>query len=301
MRTEFGKVAVLMGGNSAEREISLLSGQAVLAALLRQDVAAIGIDTANDVITQLTAASIDRVFIALHGRGGEDGTIQGMLELMGLPYTGSRVLGSALAMDKYRTKQVWQSIKLPTPPFKLIDANSDLSAIITQVGLPLMVKPVLEGSSFGMAKVTNVAELAAAYAVAAKFDSNVIVERYVSGMEYTAAILHDTALPIIRLATPREFYDFTAKYDDDQTTYHCPSGLPVTQEQALQQLAIQAFRAVGASGWGRVDFMCDASGAPWLLEVNTVPGLTDHSLVPMAAKAAAINFDQLILRILATA
>jgi len=299
MRTEFGKVAVLMGGNSAEREISLLSGQAVLAALLRQNVAAIGIDAAHDVVTQL--ASIDRVFIALHGRGGEDGTIQGLLEFMGIPYTGSQVLGSALAMDKYRTKQLWQSINLPTPPSQLINANSHLPTVATQFGFPLIVKPVLEGSSFGISIVTNLGELATAYTAAAQFDSNVMLERYINGPEYTAAILADTVLPIIRLATPREFYDFTAKYQDSQTTYNCPCGLTTKQEQAFQQLAMQAFLAVGASGWGRVDFMCDANSEPWLLEVNTVPGLTDHSLVPMAAKAAAINFDQLILRILSTA
>jgi len=299
MKKDFGRVAVLMGGNSAEREISLKSGQAILNALLRQGVDALGIDTAHDVVTQLTKTQFDRVFIALHGRGGEDGTIQGLLEHLGLAYTGSGVLGSALAMDKYRTKLVWQGLGLPTPAFVPLQADSDLNQVVEQVGLPLMVKPVLEGSSVGITKVTTVNELAQAVEIALQFDCLVIAERFFSGIEYTAAILQDTVFPLIRLETPREFYDYTAKYSDNNTSYICPCGLAAEQEQALQTLAKQAFFSIGASGWGRVDFIVDSAGQAWLLEVNTIPGMTeDHSLVPKAAKVAGINFDQLVLRIL---
>ncbi len=300
MKREFGKVAVLMGGNSAEREISLKSGQAVLDALLQRSVDAVGIDTAYDV-TQLTETHFDRVFIALHGRGGEDGTIQGVLEHLGLPYTGSGVLGSALAMDKYRTKQLWQGMGLPTPPCALVHADSHFTEVVEQLGLPLMVKPALEGSSVGISKVNNIEEFAHAVETASQFDCEIIAEHYVSGLEYTAAILDNTVLPLIRLETPREFYDFAAKYSDTKTSYICPCGLSAAQEKALQDVALQAFLAVGASGWGRVDFMVDSAGQLGLLEVNTVPGMTDHSLVPMAAKAAGISFDELVLRILATA
>jgi len=298
MKKDFGKVAVLMGGNSAEREVSLKSGQAILDALLRQGVDALGIDTAHDIVAQLTKTQIDRVFIALHGRGGEDGTIQGLLEHLGLPYTGSGVLGSALAMDKYRTKQLWQGLGLPTPASVLLHADSDFSQVVAQVGLPLMVKPVLEGSSVGISKVTTVNELAQAVETALEFDCLVIAEHFVSGIEYTAAILQETVFPLIRLETPRDFYDFTAKYSDNKTSYICPCGLPAEQEQALQNLAKQAFLSIGAFGWGRVDFIVDSAGQAWLLEVNTIPGMTDHSLVPKAAQVAGINFDELILRIL---
>lgn len=301
MKTKFGKVAVLMGGNSAEREVSLKSGKAVLTALLQKGVDAVGIDTAHDnVIAQLTESQFDRVFLALHGRGGEDGTMQGLLEQLGLPYTGSGVLGSALAMDKYRTKQLWQGLGLPTPAAILLQVDSDLKEVIAQLGLPLMVKPVLEGSSVGMSKVNSVAELSIAWEAAAQFHCEVIAERYMSGLEYTAVILHETVLPLIRLETPRDFYDFTAKYNDTQTSYICPCGLPAETEIKLQQLAMKAFLSVGAKGWGRVDFVCDETGQPWLLEVNTIPGMTDHSLVPMAAQAAGISFNDLVLRILAT-
>ncbi len=300
MTTEFGKVAVLMGGNSAEREISLKSGQAILAALLRQGIDAIAIDTADEFITQLTASHLDRVFIALHGRGGEDGVIQGLLDSLGLPYTGSGVLGAALAMDKYRTKLVWQGSQLPTPPYRLLNPDSNLTQVVEQLGLPMMVKPVLEGSSVGMSKVNHLDELTQAWQIASQFHCEVMAERYISGSEYTATILHDTVLPLIRLETPRVFYDFTAKYSDSQTAYLCPCGLPAEREHSLQQLAKQAFLTLGASGWGRVDFICDDQEQPWLLEVNTVPGMTDHSLVPMAAQAVGIHFDELVLRILAT-
>ncbi|KHD06910.1 D-alanine--D-alanine ligase [Candidatus Thiomargarita nelsonii] len=298
MKKDFGKVAVLMGGNSAEREVSLKSGQAILEALLRQGVDALGIDTAHDIVAQLTKTQIDRVFIALHGRGGEDGTIQGLLEHLGLPYTGSGVLGSALAMDKYRTKQLWQGLGLPTPASVPLQADSDFNQVVAQVGLPLMVKPVLEGSSVGISKVTTVNELAQAVETALEFDCLVIAEHFVSGIEYTAAILQETVFPLIRLETPRDFYDFTAKYSDNKTSYICPCGLPAEQEQALQNIAKQAFLSIGAGGWGRVDFIVDSAGQAWLLEVNTIPGMTDHSLVPKAAQVAGINFDELILRIL---
>lgn len=298
--TNYGKVAVLMGGVSAEREISLRSGQAVLTALQNVGIDAVGLDIQSDAVAQLQACAPDRVFIALHGRGGEDGTMQGLLDLMGLPYTGSRVLGSALGMDKFRCKQIWQAQGLPVPPGQLLNAASDFSAVAAQLGLPLMVKPVNEGSSVGMSRVESAAELAEAWQVAAKYDAAVLAERYIQGGEYTVSILDDRALPVIKLETPRAFYDYQAKYQDNQTRYLCPCGLPAAQEQAMQALALEAFRAMAASGWGRVDIMLDDDGAPWLLEVNTVPGMTDHSLVPMAAKAAGIEFSELVLAILDT-
>ncbi|MDY6993782.1 MAG: D-alanine--D-alanine ligase [Pseudomonadota bacterium] len=301
MDTQFGKIAVLMGGHSAERDISLKSGQAVLAALQRQSIDAVGIDTAEAVNVPLTQTHFDRVFIALHGRGGEDGSIQGLLEHLGLPYTGTGILGSALAMDKYRTKLLWQGMGLPTPPCVRLHPQTDFTEVVAQLGLPLMVKPANEGSSVGMTKVTSLEALSQAWQTAYQFDPAVIAERYISGSEYTIAVLADQALPVIRLQTPREFYDFIAKYDDTHTLYHCPCGLAAAAEQQLQTLALQAFTALGASGWGRVDVMCDHHQQPWLLEVNTVPGMTDHSLVPMAAQAAGYSFDELVVRILATA
>ncbi len=300
-KTDFGKVAVLMGGRSAEREISLISGQAILAALLRQGVDAVGIDTAHSLLSQLTETRFDRIFIALHGRGGEDGTIQGLLEHLGLPYTGSGVLGSALGMDKQRCKLLWHGLQLPTPEFEMLHSDSDFTAIAKRLGLPLMVKPVLEGSSVGVSKVQTVDEFKAAYTQAASCQSPVMAERFIEGTEYTAAVLGQTPLPLIRLETPRTFYDYEAKYSDDAATlYHCPCGLPPEQEQALQQLVLQAFHAVGARAWGRVDLMCDRQGQPWLLEINTVPGMTSHSLVPMAAKQAGLSFDELVLQVLST-
>ncbi len=296
----YGKVVVLMGGNSAEREVSLNSGQAVLAALQRKGVNAQAIDPQHNLIEQLLEAKPDRAFIALHGRGGEDGTMQGLLELLGIPYTGSRVLGSALAMDKLRTKQLWQSVGLPTPPVILVDAQTDWSSVVEQLGLPLMIKPALEGSSVGISKVDDPADLPAAWAAANACASQVFAERYIRGAEYTASLLQAQALPLIRLQTPRDFYDFTAKYQDDQTQYFCPSGLSEAQENHFKALALQAFSSIGASGWGRVDLMLDADAQPWLLEVNTAPGMTNHSLVPMAAKAAGLDFDSLVLAILET-
>ncbi|MCK5716204.1 MAG: D-alanine--D-alanine ligase, partial [Thiomargarita sp.] len=285
--TKMGKIAVLMGGTSAERDISLKSGRAILNALQRQGIEATAIDSAHDVVTQLTQTHFDKIFIALHGRGGEDGTIQGVLEYLGLPYTGSGVLASALAMDKYRTKLLWQGLGLPTPPCTVLHEKSDWAAVIQTLGLPLMVKPALEGSSVGISKVTTRTELKEAWETAAQFNCIVIAEQYITGKEYTAAILHDTVLPLIQLETPHAFYDFSAKYaSDTQTSYICPCNLPAEQEKALQALSLKAFLSVNATGWGRVDFMVDADNKAWLIEVNTIPGMTDHSLVPMAAKVS---------------
>ena len=296
----FGKVAVLLGGTSAEREVSLKSGAAVLQALQNKGVNAHGIDAQKGVLDQLKAGNFDRVFIALHGRGGEDGTLQGALELMGLPYTGSGVMASALAMDKLRTKYIWSAVGLPTPPFRMLDANTDFQAVVAEIGVPIMVKPAHEGSSIGMSKVSSAEQLQQAYLQASQYDDNVLAEKWITGKEYTAAVLGDQVLPLIRLETPNDFYDYDAKYVLDNTGYHCPCGLDQATEQRYQAMALQAFKAVGGSGWGRVDFLCDEQGNPWLLEVNTVPGMTDHSLVPMAAKANGIEFDDLILHILAS-
>ncbi len=295
------KVAVIMGGQSAERVISLRTGEAIYKALIANQVNAITIDTKQPFIQRLIDEKIDQVFIALHGRGGEDGTIQGLLEQLKLPYTGSGVLASSLAMDKHRTKQIWQANQLPTPNSILVTTNTPLEPVIKQLGLPLMVKPVLEGSSVGISKVNNIEQLGSAIKTATQFNCEIMVEQYITGTEYTAAILDNTVLPLIRLETPRDFYDFAAKYEHDDTTYICPCGLNSAIEADLKTLALNAFLSIGASGWGRVDFLCDASGQAWLIEVNTVPGMTDHSLVPMAAKAAGIEFDELVLRILSTA
>jgi len=298
---DYGKVIVLMGGNSAERDISLQTGQAVLEALQRNGVNAHGIDTQHQALEQISAAQADRAFIALHGRGGEDGTMQGLLELLNLPYTGSGVLGSALAMDKLRTKQIWQSMGLPTPDSLVIDEQSDWQAVVEALTLPIIIKPALEGSSVGISKVTSLEDLPKAFQIASECASQVLAERYIRGAEYTVAVLQDKALPLIKLETPRDFYDFAAKYEDDRTTYICPCGLLESQEKVLQDMALRAFHAVGARGWGRVDFMLDTESQPWLLEVNTVPGMTTHSLVPMAAKATGMDFDNLVLAILDTA
>ena len=297
--TQFGKVAVLMGGLSAEREISLLTGEAVLQALLRNGIDAHGIDVGDDVIAQLRGQGFDRVFIALHGRGGEDGQIQGLLQTMHLPYTGSDVLGSALSMDKLRCKQLWHANGLPTPGWRELLAISDLQKL-AELGLPIMMKPAHEGSSIGMSKVDSPGQLEDAWALARNYDSSVIAEQFIDGDEYTIAILHGQALPAIRLKTENVFYDFNAKYDSDDTQYICPCGLDGEDEEELKALAMQAFKVVGASGWGRVDLMRDSTGKAWLIEVNTVPGMTSHSLVPMAASAAGIEFDELVLEILAT-
>lgn len=290
-----------MGGDSAEREISLISGQAVLESLQRQGVDAHGVDAAIDSLLEvLQREQYARVFIVLHGRGGEDGVMQGALETIGLPYTGSDVLGSALGMDKLRSKQVWMARGLPTPAFRVLVAEEDLAGVAGDVGFPCMIKPAHEGSSIGMTKVEQHGQLAAAWRLARRYDDEVIAEQWVAGPEYTAAIIGARVLPLIRLETPRTFYDYEAKYSATDTRYICPCGLDEQDETRFMALALEAFNAVGASGWGRVDFMLDAAGAPQLIEVNTVPGMTDHSLVPMAARAAGISFDELVLRILAT-
>ena len=294
----FGKVAVLFGGRSAEREVSLKSGAAVLAALQRSGVDAHAFDPAVQDLHTLLDEGYQRAFIALHGRYGEDGTVQGALELMGIPYTGSGVLASALAMDKWRTKLVWQAAGLPIPAYELLTANSDYHAVAKRLGLPLFVKPANEGSSVGISKVKDAGKLCAAYEEAVKYDKLVIVEAFVGGGEYTAAILGGQALPVIRIVPANEFYDYEAKYLRDDTRYLCPCGLLPEQEAEMQHLAQQAFALIGGHGWGRVDFLMDESGKPYLLEINTSPGMTDHSLVPMAARQAGMSFEQLVLRIL---
>ena len=295
---KFGKVAVMFGGKSAEREVSLKSGAAVLAALQRSGVDAHAFDPATRGLHELQEQGFQRVFIALHGRFGEDGTVQGALELMGIPYTGSGVMASALAMDKFRTKLVWQAMNLPVPDYTLLTATSDWNAVVQKLGLPLFVKPANEGSSVGISKVKSVADLPAAYAEAAKHDSIVIAESFIGGGEYTAAILGNQALPIIKIVPANEFYDYDAKYLRNDTQYLCPSDLPADKEAEMQQLAQQAFAVIGGAGWGRVDFLKDEAGKLYLLEINTSPGMTDHSLVPMAARVAGKSFEQLVVEIL---
>jgi D-alanine-D-alanine ligase len=297
---EFGKVAVLLGGLSAEREVSLKSGGAVLEGLRARGVDAHGIDVDHNIVSMLERGSFDRVFIVLHGRGGEDGTMQGVLETLGLPYTGSGVLASALGMDKLRTKQLWRGIGLPTPPFRVLRDDTDPESVIDELGLPLAIKPSCEGSSIGVSRVTGKSQLRVAWEQASGCRSPVLAEPWIQGAEYTGALLQGDALPLIRLETPREFYDYQAKYLADDTRYECPCGLEVDVEDRLRELGRQAYEAVGGSGWGRVDLMVDKDGAPWLLEVNTVPGMTDHSLVPMAARAIGLSFEELVWRILET-
>ena len=294
----FGKVAVLLGGRSAERAVSLKSGAMVLNALRKRGIDAHAFDPQQRDLAALIAEKFDRVFIALHGRYGEDGTIQGALELLGIPYTGSGVLASALAMDKWRTKLVWQAAGIPTPRYELLTAASDFRAVTARLGLPLMVKPANEGSSIGMSKVRTASGLEEAYTLAANYDSVVLAEQFIDGVELTAAVLGGAALPLIRLETPREFYDYEAKYVTNDTRYIIPCGLAGDAEAGLQQQVLAAFGTLGSRGWGRVDLMLDAAGKPWFIEVNTSPGMTDHSLVPMAARHAGMSFEDLVLRIL---
>jgi len=297
---EFGRVAVLYGGSSAEREISLLTGAAVLAALKRRGVDAHAFDPAGRPLGELVAERFARVWIALHGPGGEDGTLQGALEFLGVPYTGSGVLGSALGMDKLRTKRLAQAVGIATAEFLVLTGPQDFEVALERLGLPLIVKPATQGSSVGMTKVERAADLPAAYAAAAAHDDSILAERWITGGEYTVAILQGQALPSIRIETPKAFYDYEAKYFRDDTRYFCPSGLSAPAERHLGSLALATFEATGAQGWGRVDFMMDGTGRPLLLEINTVPGMTDHSLVPMAARAAGIDFDELVWRVLET-
>ncbi|RFC30980.1 MAG: D-alanine-D-alanine ligase [Candidatus Nitrotoga sp. MKT] len=296
--TQHGKVAVLYGGRSAEREISLKSGAAVLAALLKSGIDAQPFDPAEQDLHKLLEGGFQRAFIALHGRFGEDGTMQGALELMNIPYTGSGVLASALAMDKWRSKLVWQAAGLPIPAYEMLNAASDLTTVVKRLGLPLFIKPAHEGSSVGISKVKKISEMQAAYAEAAKHDKLVIAETFISGGEYTVAILGEQALPVIKIEPANEFYDYEAKYLRNDTRYLCPAGLSQEKEAEMQRLALQGFALIGGAGWGRVDFLMDEAGQPYLLEVNTVPGMTDHSLVPMAARQAGMSFEQLVLTIL---
>jgi D-alanine-D-alanine ligase len=294
----FGKVAVLLGGKSAEREVSLKSGGMVLKALQSRGVNALPFDPAERRLDALIDEKFDRVFIALHGRFGEDGTMQGILEWLGIPYTGSGVLASALAMDKLRTKRIWTAEKLPTPKYELLGKETNFRIAARKLGVPLMVKPASEGSSIGMSKVRAATKLEEAYRLAAKYDRVVIAEEFVDGIELTGAILGDQALPLIKLETPREFYDYEAKYLSNDTRYLLPSGLPAKKERELQELCLAAFRTLGCEGWGRVDLMLNQRGRPFLLEVNTAPGMTDHSLVPMAARAVGLSYEDLCVKIL---
>jgi len=301
VNTAPGRLVVLYGGQSGEREVSLKGGEAVLAALQASGRDAHGLDLGPGWMAELEALQADHVFIVLHGAGGEDGTVQGALECMGLPYTGSGVLASALAMDKLRCKQLWQGIGLPTAGFALLHKDSNWTELLAELGGEVMVKPASEGSSLGMAKASSGDELQAAWAAADAFDSVVIAERWLNGAEYTVAILNGRPLPVIKLETDRPFYDYEAKYLADDTRYICPCGLSTEDETAMQALALEAFTSLGCEGWGRVDVMMTADGEPHLLEVNTVPGMTDHSLVPMAAAAAGLSFTDLLIEILKTA
>jgi D-alanine-D-alanine ligase len=298
--SEFGKVAVLMGGPSSEREISFLSGKAVLKALVGEGVDAHAFDPRDRQIFDLRREGFDRVFIALHGRYGEDGTVQGALETMGIPYTGSGVMASALAMDKWRTKLVWLASGIPTPRYRMVDAHTDWMRVVAELGLPLIVKPVREGSTIGLTKVTGVdhGELPLAYAEAATHDDLVLVEEFVAGTELTASILGDRALPLIRIEAPHGNYDYHNKYFSDETKYYCPCGLAEPLERAMQEASLAAFRIVGCRGWGRLDLILKADGSFLFLEVNTSPGMTGHSLVPMAARQAGMSFGELCVEIL---
>jgi len=293
-----GRVAVFMGGDSAEREVSLKSGQAVLSALQSAGVDAFGMDIRGCLLGAVENPEFDRVFIALHGRGGEDGTLQAILGQAGIPYTGSEVMASSLAMDKLRTKYVFEGCGLPTPAFRAMKSANEAEAIVAALGTPLSVKPAHEGSSIGIRKVRSASELAEAYEAAAAMDDLVLVEKWIEGPEFTVSLLQDRALPAIGLSTDHDFYDYDAKYLADDTRYRIPCGLAPDDELRLQHLALDAFRVLGCRTWGRVDIMQDADGEFWLLEVNTVPGMTDHSLVPMAARAAGISFEELVVRIL---
>lgn len=296
----FGKVAVLMGGNSGEREISLRSGSAVLKALLAYGVDAHGVDVGSDVFTLLQAHKFDRVFIALHGCGGEDGSIQGGLEIINMPYTGSDVMSSSICMNKIMTKQLWLAENISSPKFLSIQSTTSYEDVTALLDTPFILKPSLEGSSLGISKIENESQYKQAISQAHKFKGVLLAEQWVHGREYTVAILNEQALPVIRLETPRGFYDFEAKYQANDTQYLIPCGLVEEDEKEIQEQALRAFNATGATGWGRVDVMIDDAGKYWFLEVNTVPGMTDHSLVPMAAKHVGIGFEELVVKILET-
>ena len=295
---DFGKVAVLLGGKSSEREISLMSGTAVLEALRRQGVDAHAFDTGERTLSEFASEQFDRAFVILHGRYGEDGTIQGALDLMGVPYTGSGVMACALAMDKWRTKLVWQSSGIPTPRFEMLTGDSDFSAMAESLGLPLIVKPAREGSTIGLTRVSDARDVEKAYIEAVRHDPLVLAEQFIDGVELTAAILDNQSLPLVRIEAPGHNYDYNAKYFSDETQYFCPAGIDAGLEDRIKRICADAYEVIGCRGWGRVDVMVDGRNQPWILEVNTVPGMTGHSLVPMAAKAAGLSFDQLVMRIL---
>lgn len=297
---DFGRVALLMGGLSAERSISLISGQAVFEAMQRLGIDVTTIDVDATVGEALNRMNFDRAFVILHGRGGEDGQIQGLLQTLQIPFTGSGVTGAVLSMNKRLSKYVWERMGLPTPRYARLTAETDAEMLIDSLGLPMIIKPVNEGSSIGMSKVTDLESLREAITLAHRYDSDVIAEQWIEGPEYTVSILDGEALPVIRLKTPNEFYDFEAKYESHSTEYRCPCGLDAATEQHCQELAVNAFKALDMSGWGRVDLMADHDGNFYLLEANSVPGMTDHSLVPMAAKAVDMDFDALVWRILET-
>jgi len=302
----FQRVAVLLGGESAEREISLRSGTGVLAALQRCGVNAFGFDPAEQPLQALGDASADCAFVALHGRFGEDGTVQGMLELLKIPYTGSGVMASSVAMDKAITKRIWQQAQLPTPDFELLSEGFDADRVVKRLGLPMAIKPVMEGSSLGFTRVDRQSDLAAAYRAARRYDKSVMAEQFVSGREFTCAVLQDAsgrpqALPVIEIQAPEGRYDYQNKYFGEATRYLCPAPIDAALTQQIQSLSVDAFETIQCVGWARADLMWDGKNDPMLLEINTSPGMTDHSLVPMAAQAAGISYDELVMRILAQA
>ena len=297
----FGKVAVLLGGSSAERDISFMSGGAVLAALKARGVDAHAFDPAQRPLAELKTDGFERVFIALHGRGGEDGTVQGALETLGIPYTGSGVMASAISMDKWRTKMIWLSAGLPTPRYRMLEAGMDWNAVAAELGMPIFVKPAREGSSVGATKVTAADQLQAAFELAVKHDPLVLAEEFVAGAELTAAFVGEQALPLVKITAPQGNYDYKNKYFTDETRYDCPSGLPAEKEAEIQALVLKAARLLDCRGWGRADVILKDDGTPMLLEMNTSPGMTGHSLVPMAARAVGISFEDLVITILAQA
>ena len=294
----FGKVAVLLGGRSAEREISLQSGHAVLDALRRGGVDAYPFDPAEQALEELLHQGFNKAFIALHGRFGEDGTIQGVLEWLGLPYTGSGVMASALAMDKWRTKLIWQAAGIQSPRYELLQADSNFEQVAETLGLPLIVKPAREGSTIGLSKVHHKQDLAAAYELAAQHDGLVLAEEFIAGTELTVAILGETSLPVVKIEIAGELYDYQAKYFSNETKYFCPSGLPEELESMIRNQALRAYQMLGCQGWGRVDLILSQTNQFYFLEANTSPGMTSHSLVPMAARTAGISFENLVLKIL---
>ncbi|MDD5174994.1 MAG: D-alanine--D-alanine ligase [Sterolibacterium sp.] len=296
--SDFGKVAVLMGGSSAEREISLISGRAVLQALRQQGVDAHALDPSVTPIWDLQREAYARVFVMLHGRFGEDGTVQGALELMGLPYTGSGVMASALAMDKWRTKLVWQAAGIPTPKYRMLTPQSDLTRVVEELGLPLIVKPAREGSSIGVSKVNTANEMGPAFDLAYRLDPLVMAEEFVSGQELTAAVLGERVLPLVRIEAPEGKYDYENKYFTDVVRYHCPAGVRAGLATEIHGAVLRAFQVLGCRGWGRADLILKPDGSFSLLEMNTLPGMTNHSLVPMAARAAGLSFEDLVMRIL---